>query len=754
MNEFLQAEKKEESPENFMKARSVVLTDIKESNSQYPGIALDSKGKKYMCVQEYRNRHDVVYAGWIEDGEIKEKTQISGAGEALRPVIQIVDDVVWYAWSECIDRVWYIMSRYYKNGTYSPVITVAEGEALFYPAFFVENGRLALLFNEQAQKSSKCVLYYLSEEGVSEKEVVSQEKEVYRPTGCQGGDGNTYVVYDCFRNDRYDGLVRVKVNGQWLDEVKFNDSDFWVSRPIVTAALTGATVCWYEFGRMAVFSYCTADLSVKDGKAVCENVQKLSTNVHWYHDVASASNKKGTTVFAYTWGKYNINVRHRLAGGEWSEPVVMFYNDTHCAVHPAVFVDEEDNIHLLWQYAHKNGHLDRNGCIVYNAMNVNEMAPYFDKVVENGIDYFEQPIPTEKEFPRRTDAEVAAWLKKNGYGDKKLVFGDIHGQSGISDGEGEIDQYYHFARTIADLDFTALTDHDCYPDWISQSEWEWMRTTNKLMNVKGELASLLAYEWTPNEYKYDYGHKNVYYRGDDGDIFRSGDIGGMTPFKLFESVKQYGAMAFPHHPAADWGLVSAATDWNFHDPEVQRLVEIYSRHANFEDYESRSKYTKNISKLEGHSVQDALARKYHIGVTAGSDSHQMEHGIEGGIFATFVPELTREEVFDALYDRFTYATTGARILMSFKCGSSFMGQEVEVKRGDSVLLDVSVMGICKGVVQIIKNGEVVAEKETPDGICDFSFEDKDWRTDDYYYAKIVQEDEHMAWSSPIWVKER
>ena len=109
-----------------------------------------------------------------------------------------------------------------------------------------------------------------------------------------------------------------------------------------------------------------------------------------------------------------------------------------------------------------------------------------------------------------------AWMEKNGYGGMKLLFGDIHGQSGISDGVGEIDQYYHYARARAGLDFTALTDHDCYPDWISQSEWEWMRTTNRLMNTDGELSCLLAYEWTPNEYKYDYGHKNIYYRGDEG----------------------------------------------------------------------------------------------------------------------------------------------------------------------------------------------------------------------------------------------
>ena len=101
-------------------------------------------------------------------------------------------------------------------------------------------------------------------------------------------------------------------------------------------------------------------------------------------------------------------------------------------------------------------------------------------------------------------------------------------------------------------------------------------------------------------------------------------------------------------------MVSAATDWNFHDPEVQRAVEIYSRHAPFETFEARSKFTKNIKKMERCSVQDALARGYRMGFTAGSDSHQTEHGVEGGIVAAFVPALKREYVWDAIYDRLTY----------------------------------------------------------------------------------------------------
>ena len=304
-------------------------------------------------------------------------------------------------------------------------------------------------------------------------------------------------------------------------------------------------------------------------------------------------------------------------------------------------------------------------------------------------------------------------------------------------------------RDKARLDFTALTDHDCYPDWTTQSEWELLRTNCRLMNKDGELACLLAYEWTPNEYKYDYGHKNVYYRGDEGEIFRSGDKGGMTPTDLYNSIRSYKALCIPHHPAADWVMVSAATDWNFHDPEVQRAVEIYSRHAPFETFEARSKFTKNIKKMERCGVQDALARGYRMGFTAGSDSHQTEHGVEGGIVAAFVPALKREYVWDAIYDRLTYGTTGARILVSLKINSAPMGSEVKAIGDAPVTIEGSVLGTDTVTVELLRDNQVIQTWACAGNACDFTLEDTAG-SDACYYLRVTQKDEHMAWSSPIW----
>ena len=59
----------------------------------------------------------------------------------------------------------------------------------------------------------------------------------------------------------------------------------------------------------------------------------------------------------------------------------------------------------------------------------------------------------------------------------------------------------------------------------------------------------------------------------------------------------------------------------------------------------------------------------------------MEHGTEGGIVAAFVPAQRREDIFAALYNRFVYATTGARILVSLKINGARMGSEISVCAG-------------------------------------------------------------------------
>lgn len=727
------------------------ITDIVRCNAQFPGLAMDA-GRLMAHYQKYVPGHDSLECGILGEHGLEQVMTLSGDGEVLYPVSLSFGGAVCYAWSETRGKNWAICVRWVRDGKPGPILTVEEGEALFYPNLFTCSGQLYLTWTRQHHNAAEAVLCTLTETAAGEKEIVSVCEEVYRPNGWEGADENLYLTYDAYLNGAYHTLVRVKTADGWSGELQLDNTDEWTCQSRVIGGAKGATVCWYSFGYGATFSVCSADVYVEDGILKADAPVTIAHNVGWYMDLTAASNKNGLQILCYTWSKDQVQIRYRRNGGSWSEPAMMSYEDKHCAVHPFVLIGEDEEITMAWQFAMTNGHFDRNAQIVLTRFTTDDVDRRADPNKEGAENYFCRPILKEKHLDRRTDAEAAAWLEKNGY-DCKLLFGDIHGQSGISDGMGTIDQYYRRSRDKADLQFSCLTDHDCYPDWISQSEWELMRTTARLMDTDDELTCILSFEWTPNEYKHDFGHKNVYYRDDEGDIFRSCDPTGKSPTDLYASLKQFPgkAMCIPHHPAADWGHVSAATDWNFHDDEVERLAEIMSRHAPYETDDLWSDYTKNIKKFPRHSVQEALSRGYRMGFTAGSDSHQMEHGVEGGIVAVYTPAHTRAGIWDSMYARHTYGTTGARILVSLKAEGQIMGSELKIPAGEAVHLEISVLGTKNVKVELVKNNQVVSTWEPGSDAVDAAYTDTQRSGSDYYYVRVTQADEHMAWSSPIWV---
>ena len=721
------------------------VTDIYQASAQFPGIVMDGDQLR-VHYQKYAKHHDTLECGVLGENGLEDIIAISGPGEVLYPTAVNFGGSAWYAWSETRNGGWAICVRYVKGNQWSPILTVEEDEALFYPHFFVWKEQLHLIWTRQYHNAAQAAMCALDENGAGEKTVVSICGEAYRANACQCDDGNLYLTYDAYVDGAYHTLARACTAQGWTEEVQLDNTDEWTCQSrVISIAGGGATVCWYSFGYGATFSVCSADILVESEKLIAKTPVTIAHNVGWYMDLTATSTASGLQVLCYTWGKDAVQLRYRRNGGAWSEPAMMSYEDVHCAVHPSIFVGEDEEILMAWQFAFRNGHYDRNAQVVLTRFTTADIDRRADPSRENAENYFCRPITAEKHLDRRTPEETAAWLEKNGYTDK-LLFGDIHGQSGISDGMGTIDQYYRRSRDKADLQFSCLTDHDCYPDWISQSEWELMRTTARLMDTNNELTCLLSFEWTPNEYQYDFGHKNIYYRDNEGDIFRSCDASGITPTNLYASLKQYPnkAMCIPHHPAADWGTVSAATDWSFHDDEVEPLAEIMSRHAPYEDDDQQSKYTKNIKKMPRHSVQEALSRGYRMGFTAGSDSHQMEHGVEGGIVAVFTPTHDRAGIWDSMYARKTYGTTGARILVSLKAEGQMMGNELKVAAGQPVHLDISVLGTANIRVDLLKNNQVIQTWEPGCDTCDASCVDNDRSESDYYYLRVTQSDEHMA----------
>ena len=186
-----------------------VITDLYRENAQFPGIALDGSDV-YLCWQRFVDRHDSLMASCRRGDEVVWEREISDGGEVLHPVILAHGGAIWYAWSEYARENWRILARCYRDGQWGEVLTVASGEALFFPRLFTWQGKLHVIWTEQHKGSAAAVLCPLTEAGPGAAETVSAVGEAYRAGAAEGGDGNLYVAYDGFDGKQYKLFARAR----------------------------------------------------------------------------------------------------------------------------------------------------------------------------------------------------------------------------------------------------------------------------------------------------------------------------------------------------------------------------------------------------------------------------------------------------------------------------------------------------------------------------------------------------------------
>ncbi|MDP6279516.1 MAG: DUF3604 domain-containing protein, partial [Nitrospinota bacterium] len=127
-----------------------------------------------------------------------------------------------------------------------------------------------------------------------------------------------------------------------------------------------------------------------------------------------------------------------------------------------------------------------------------------------------------------------------------------------------------------------------------------------------------------------------------------------------------------------------------------------------------------------------------------------------GLTCVLSESFTREGVFDALWARRCYATTGERTILDFQVGGSVMGSEIRCAAGAPVLIRAQAEG-AKPLkrMQIISQGNVVHEHPCSSDSGGFEVElEGPPRPGDtqYYYLRVEGEEESLAWASPVWVE--
>jgi len=344
----------------------------------------------------------------------------------------------------------------------------------------------------------------------------------------------------------------------------------------------------------------------------------------------------------------------------------------------------------------------------------------------------------------------------------KVTWGDLHRHTDLSfDGQSDGSMYdvYRYAVDAAEMDFLGPSEHLLPQNDLSDYVWRQVDKAIDFYKLPGIFYPLLNYERTV---KYPDGHRNIVSNARGYQPIRIKQGAGPADAaeddqlylwaKLLAGKQKPDGFSIPHTTATQMG-----TDWRYNDERVERLVEIYQGNRDSYEYFGAPKgavatellvggYISSGSMRPKGFVWNALAKGYKMGFIASSD-HRATHQ---SYAAVYTPDRSYDSIWQALYDRRTYAATD-NIVVDFQSEGRPMGDEFTTDQPPR--LEIALIGTSKiAQIDVIKDNEIVYTA-TPDlRELSFTYTDREVTPGEhYYYVRVIQDDENMAWASPIWI---
>jgi Protein of unknown function (DUF3604) len=277
----------------------------------------------------------------------------------------------------------------------------------------------------------------------------------------------------------------------------------------------------------------------------------------------------------------------------------------------------------------------------------------------------------------------------------RRYWADLHGQSGETIGMGSAESYFRYARDLAFIDMVGHQGNDFQ---ITDAFWQKLNRLTAEFDEPGRFVCLPGYEWSGNTGMG--GDRNIFFRREGRPIRRSSHIlvDGQTSTdaiytadELFRALEGEDAVVIAHVGGRYADLKYA------HDIRLERAVEVHSTWGTFE-----------------WLLHDAFEKGYRVGVVCHSDDHKGRPGATrpgastfgaiGGLTCYFMPELTRDALFEALRKRRHYGTTGTRLFLdlraTFEREVTGFSEDPQLARGGEVAVREASMG------DIIRPGSV------------------------------------------------
>lgn len=780
-----------------------------------PAAAETADGTTWIAYVRYTNRKgDEVVAASVRDGQPAETRALTpGPGQYIRPTLAARGNDLWCFWTttepENRSTVWYARLT---GGAWSSAARLLPDEARAHQnpeIALASDGRLAAVYQIHTGTTYDIHLRLWDGKAWAAPAALSDAtSNDWDPVAAFDGKGALHVFWSAFRDGDYDICWsrdrapgrRISARGEydlhpWAATAP--DGRVWVNWDVVRlprhgnsgrTTITGANLRYMEAegGYKTGVKLSAVDIRVVDGDTlrVPGNPREEIAAPKGFQIAHNALAKVAIAPSGEPWvfyrclrrsansagiGFYWDLLARPFSGVKWGEAVRFAEADGY--LEEAALAVGPRGIRVAYGGEHRNAHIPTK---TPKPPVHDEAAPHdhhrdFDAKKGWNGEVFLALVGTAGSAPGAlpeakapADAEVGDRLRIEPYvathhgKTYRLLFGDTHRHSNVSrcsqGSEPSPDDLYRYGTDICRYDFFALSDHAEDPRWTTWDviDYYWWKQQKlaDLYHIPGFMSVLYNLEWSLS---FPHGHHNTIFPRRptyrlDRHLASSATLAAGWKVLEREGLR---AITIPH-TGADPGM---GTAWEVQDDRYQRVCEIFQACRGSYEHEGCPREFERTQNKKGY-YWNALEKGYHVGVIASTD-----HGYGVAYACVYAPENTREAVWQAMWDRRSYGSTTYGLVLDFRSGEHWMGEEWSSKEAPA--LEIYVKGARPiRSIEILGRSKVlhaVGSVDQPLNAAEhrLRWADPEWEAqskEQWYYVRVIQVDDEMAWSSPVWVR--
>lgn len=354
-----------------------------------------------------------------------------------------------------------------------------------------------------------------------------------------------------------------------------------------------------------------------------------------------------------------------------------------------------------------------------------------------------------------------------------LYWGSFHGESSRFDSAENIEACLRHMRDEKALQFVASSSFDSEQETPNEV-WKGIVQQITEFNEDDRFIAFLGFQWQGEPF--EEGLRHFLYTKEGKALLRRKDTKSNSLKKIYKTSNPKEMIAIPTFTMGK----TVCFDFKDFNPEFEKVVEIYNAWGSSECTEKEGNLRPIRGKI-GESAEGSLVKALNqgcrFGFVAGGyddrgcytelyDSDQAQYS--AGLTAILAKEHNRASLIEALHQRSCYATTGEKMIVGLHIAGKGIGSELDTKSRPGLEFNRHITGYAIGTrplteITILRNGKPFRTFEAKDGKFEFELDDTDLlgkialeAGEDkapfvYYYLRAVQENGHIAWSSPIWV---